>query len=139
MTNILTAEEQILEVIGPPEQITVYDVAEPQVVEVETQAELVVIVEGNDNHVVDVVSPIVEIMQIGVIEDGPQGPPGERGAPPASFTINWIDDEISSLNYDDGRILTITKEDGEIVSVTDGILTKTLVRENGVIKRVIVT
>jgi hypothetical protein len=76
MTNVLTAEDQIVEVIGLPEQITVYDVAVPQVVEVESQAELVVIVEGNDNQVVDVVSPIVEFMQVDVLETGPQGRPG---------------------------------------------------------------
>ena len=48
MTNVLTAEEHILEVI----------------------------VEGNDKQVVDVVSPIVEFIQIDVMETGPQGRPG---------------------------------------------------------------
>lgn len=76
MTNVLTAEDQILEVIGHPEQITVYDVAEPQVIEVYSQAELVVIVEGNDNQTVDVISPVVEFMQVDVLETGPQGRPG---------------------------------------------------------------
>jgi len=76
MTNVLTAEDQIVEVIGAPEQITVYNVAEPQVVEVESQAELVVIVVGNDNQTVDVVSPIVAFMQVDVLETGPQGRPG---------------------------------------------------------------
>jgi len=76
MTNVLTAEDQIVEVLGAPEQITVYDVAEPQVVEVESQAELVVIVEGNDNQAADVVSPLVEFTQVDVLETGPQGRPG---------------------------------------------------------------
>ena len=76
MTNVLTAEDQIVEVVGSCEQITVYDVAEPQVVEVDSQAELVVIVEGNDNQAVDVVSPVVEFMQVDVLETGPQGRPG---------------------------------------------------------------
>jgi hypothetical protein len=76
MTNVLTAEDRIIEVIGAPEQITVYDVAEPQVVEVEPQVQLVVIVEGNDNQAVDVVSPVVDFMQVDVLETGPQGRPG---------------------------------------------------------------
>jgi len=76
MTHVLTAEDQIVEVIGACEQITVYDVTEPQVVEVESQAELVVIVAGNDNQAVDVVSPIVAFMQVDVLETGPQGRPG---------------------------------------------------------------
>ncbi len=76
MTNVLTAEEQIVEVIGSCEQITVYDAAEPQVVEVEFQAELVVIAAGNDNQAMDVVSPIVAFMQVDVLETGPQGRPG---------------------------------------------------------------
>jgi len=76
MTNVLTAEDQIVEVVGPPEQITIFDVAEPQVVEVEPQVQLVVIVEGNDNRAVDVVSPVVEFMQVDVLETGPQGRPG---------------------------------------------------------------
>jgi hypothetical protein len=76
MTNVLTAEDQIVEVLGSSEQITVYDVAEPQVVEVESQAELLVIEAGNDNQAVDVVSPIVAFMQVDVLETGPQGRPG---------------------------------------------------------------
>jgi hypothetical protein len=76
MTNVLTAEDQIVEVVGSCEQITVYDAAVPQVVEVDSQAELVVIVEGNDNQAVDVVSPVVAFMQVDVLETGPQGRPG---------------------------------------------------------------
>lgn len=79
MTNVLTAEDQIVEVVGTSEQITVYDAAEPQVVEVESQAELVVIVAGNDNQAVDVVSPFVAFMQVDVFETGPQGRPGMDG------------------------------------------------------------
>ena len=76
MTNVLTAEDQIVEVVGPPEQITIFDVAEPQVVEVEPQVQLVVIVDGNDNQAVDVASPVVAFMQVDVLETGPQGRPG---------------------------------------------------------------
>ena len=73
MTNVLTAEDQIVEVLGAPEQINVYDAAEPQVVEVESQTELVVIVAGNDNQAVDVVSPLVEFTQVDVLKNRTAG------------------------------------------------------------------
>ena len=142
MTNVLTAEDQIVEVVGSCEQITVYDESEPQVVEVDSQAELVVIVEGNDNQAVDVVSPVVEFMQVDVLETGPQGRPGKDSGDlmlEESVTINRTDGEISSLEFEGGNTITINRVAGEIVSVYDGTYTKTIVRENGEITQIIVT